>query len=494
MELPLAAATCNRNKRQNVSPLAHEDAKRLKTVQGGDDMPEGGHWSRPPRISVPLDRLQQPITLNELTELLHYATLGKSGGIKQPSWCRLLHQKRIKAVNVVIVEGLTQSHFYKHYLTLQHLRTMPESDALPLSQRWGEGSHFMSLLFAVVPICVCVLLCTAAALRSHPVITKFGAQRKGLTAYVLTQEELIKKQYPVKGDYSVDCVTDNSPLYGIDCEMCLTNKGHELARVSLVDSDGKCVLDELVKPQNRILNYLTRFSGITAAMLRSITTTLRDVQVKIQGLLPRDAVLVGHSVNNDLVALKLIHPHVIDTSLLYQRDFGQKFKLKVLAETVLKRQIQTEEQKGHNPAEDALAALDLAQYFIKTGPLQVRHRTQTHKHTHTHTADVRFFRVCSLLGCRASPGGAVGVYDRGGLFCQCFFQSTALCVCVCVFILQMCANLGDMCSVFAGPFPTGFSEREVRRLFCCCGPVRKVRMLNTAVRVNLTFINVLCFI
>lgn len=38
------------------------------------------------------------------------------------SWCRLLHQKRIKALNVVIVEGMTQSHFYKHYLTLRHLR------------------------------------------------------------------------------------------------------------------------------------------------------------------------------------------------------------------------------------------------------------------------------------------------------------------------------------------------------------------------------------
>lgn len=35
-------------------------------------------------------------------------------------------------------------------------------------------------------------------------------------------------------------------------------------------------------------------------------------------------------------SVQLIHPHVIDTSLLYQRDFGQKFKLKVLAETVLK--------------------------------------------------------------------------------------------------------------------------------------------------------------
>lgn len=37
------------------------------------------------------------------------------------SWCRLLHQKKVKALNVVIVEGLTQSHFYKHYLSLPHL-------------------------------------------------------------------------------------------------------------------------------------------------------------------------------------------------------------------------------------------------------------------------------------------------------------------------------------------------------------------------------------
>lgn len=48
-----------------------------------------------------------------------------------------------------------------------------------------------------------------------------------------------------------------------------------------------------------------RFSGITAAMLRPITTTLRDVQAKIRTLLPQDAVLVGHSINNDLLSLKV---------------------------------------------------------------------------------------------------------------------------------------------------------------------------------------------
>ena len=43
------------------------------------------------------------------------------------------------------------------------------------------------------------------------------------------------------------------------CFQCLTEKGYELTRVSLVDSDGNCVLDDLVKPENRILNYLTQY-------------------------------------------------------------------------------------------------------------------------------------------------------------------------------------------------------------------------------------------
>lgn len=55
----------------------------------------------------------------------------------------------------------------------------------------------------------------------------------------------------------------------------------------------------------QVTSLLARFSGITAKMLRPITTSLGDVQVKLQSLLPADAVLVGHSVNNDLKALKV---------------------------------------------------------------------------------------------------------------------------------------------------------------------------------------------
>lgn len=55
---------------------------------------------------------------------------------------------------------------------------------------------------------ICVLLCTAAALNHHPVIAKFGTQRSGLTVYVLSQEEMIKKNYPVKGE----CVSLMTPV------------------------------------------------------------------------------------------------------------------------------------------------------------------------------------------------------------------------------------------------------------------------------------------
>uniref|UniRef100_A0A8C6K6Q4 Exonuclease domain-containing protein n=1 Tax=Nothobranchius furzeri TaxID=105023 RepID=A0A8C6K6Q4_NOTFU len=373
-----AAETCNPKKRKTEASTEHNSMKRSKTEEGCDEellnRPSGS-----PRLSVQLDRLQQPVSLLELTELLHFAALGTAGGLKQPSWCHLHHQKKVKGVNVVILEGLSQSHFYKNYLTMEHLRTNYTTRVTftpsPISVASGIfSSDVPKLDRPPVPKSDDKL---HKAVKHHPIIKKYGTQKRGVTAYVLTQEEMIKNHFPVRGFEDFSCtknnvrVTDDSPLYGLDCEMCLTEKGHELTRVSLVDSDGNCVLDELVKPQSRVLNYLTKFSGITAAMLQPITTTLRVVQAKLRMLLPGDAVLVGHSLNNDLIALKLIHQHVIDTSLLYKKELGQKFKLKVLAEMVLKRQIQTDENNGHNPTEDAAAALELAQYFIKTGPHQV---------------------------------------------------------------------------------------------------------------------------
>lgn len=50
------------------------------------------------------------------------------------------------------------------------------------------------------------------------------------------------------------CVSCVSCVLG----QCLTDAGSELTRVSLVDSSGSCILDELVQPGNKIRNFLTQ--------------------------------------------------------------------------------------------------------------------------------------------------------------------------------------------------------------------------------------------
>uniref|UniRef100_A0A3B4FHG3 RNA exonuclease 5 n=1 Tax=Pundamilia nyererei TaxID=303518 RepID=A0A3B4FHG3_9CICH len=471
-------AKCKAKKRKNSTHTAQEEAKRFKTEQRDDEVLQCGPASCLPRVSVLPDCLQQPIALNELTELLQYAALGKAGGIKKPSWCRLRHHRKVKGVNVVIVEDLTQNHFYKHYLCLQHLRT-----------------SFCSSLY------LCSLfLCTGAAMKNHPIITVFGTERRGLTAYVLTEDEMIKNNYPVKGmpgfeefvcTNCADCVTDSSPLFGIDCEMCVTKDGKELTRVSLVDGDGKCLMDELVKPPNHILNYCTKFSGITPAMLQPVTTTLQDVQEMLIRILPHEAVLVGHSLEHDLIALKLIHKHVIDTSLLYKRECGRRFKLKVLTGIILKRKIQTEDMLGHHPTEDALAALELAQYFIKTGPRQ--YWFIVFLSYLPSLSSCKLFLLCfcpitpnslctaplqvlkSFRNLKTQPFFSVLQFstlsnhlksyfphqERHHQMVRLFasalyhFEDIRLLVfTLSIYSLQTCSRLQDMCVVFAGPFPT----------------------------------------
>lgn len=52
-------------------------------------------------------------------------------------------------------------------------------------------------------------------------------------------------------------------------------------------------------------------------MMKDVTVTLRDVQETLRTLLPSDAILVGQSLNCDLHTLKMMHPYVIDTSVIF---------------------------------------------------------------------------------------------------------------------------------------------------------------------------------
>lgn len=173
-----------------------------------------------------------------------------------------------------------------------------------------------------------------------------------------------------EGDEGEEEDTIDRKLFAIDCEMCYTEKGLELARISLIDHLHRPLYDSLVKPHNPITDYNTRFSGLTAENMKDVTTTIEDVQQKILEVISSDDFICGHSLENDLKAMKIIHKRVIDTSLLYPHPKGPPYKLALrhLTKRWLGREIQTCQVGGHDSVEDAKAALELVQLKLKNGP------------------------------------------------------------------------------------------------------------------------------
>ncbi|CAM9237230.1 unnamed protein product [Scytosiphon promiscuus] len=153
------------------------------------------------------------------------------------------------------------------------------------------------------------------------------------------------------------CPIQSGPLkgrvvLGVDCEMIYTSAGLELARATLVNVRREVVYDELVKPTLPVTDYNTQFSGITADMLSGVSRTLRDAQREILSFVGPETYLVGHSLDSDLKALRLVHRRLIDTSELYPSPRGMPFKngLRVLSKTVLGRAIQGGDS-GHDSSE-----------------------------------------------------------------------------------------------------------------------------------------------
>ncbi|CAB9513758.1 Interferon-stimulated 20 kDa exonuclease-like 2 [Seminavis robusta] len=174
----------------------------------------------------------------------------------------------------------------------------------------------------------------------------------------------------IGADSFKDTTKVNKQYVALDCEMVGVGPGGKrsvLARVTVVDWNGKPLLDTFLKVHEKVTDYRTFVSGVKHGDLTGPNAMDFGVCRKKVIELLRNNVLVGHAVHNDLNIMKIIHPleDVRDTSMYepfmvvdHYTGYLRPQKLKNLSKVYLGRTIQ-EEGTCHDSCIDAQTALDL---------------------------------------------------------------------------------------------------------------------------------------
>ncbi|CAJ0960107.1 unnamed protein product, partial [Mesorhabditis belari] len=160
-----------------------------------------------------------------------------------------------------------------------------------------------------------------------------------------------------------------TPVMALDCEYVGTGVGGKedaLARVSIVNEQGKVVYDKYVKPKEKVTDFRTHVSGIRPAHLIT-AETFQKVRNEVCELFS-GRTIVGHALHNDYRVLQLDHPKKLtrDTAkvkcLRNEAQCGKFPPLKLYAEKLLGIQIQ---QGEHDSVTDARVALRIYQMYKK---------------------------------------------------------------------------------------------------------------------------------
>ncbi|KAI5172753.1 RNA exonuclease [Nematocida sp. LUAm3] len=174
-------------------------------------------------------------------------------------------------------------------------------------------------------------------------------------------------------------------IVGIDCEMVITEKGKELAKIAIVDEKGKEIYKKTIYPEKTVLNYLTEYTGldknsfintcscqecrpvtqpnpnINSTQCSSHLSTKKSLYIHLASIIGVNTVIVGHSLGNDLRVLSLYHTSLIDTSQWFIYSNYYRYRLQVIANVFLNKKIQ---EAAHCPVVDAQCSLKALMYMV----------------------------------------------------------------------------------------------------------------------------------
>lgn len=299
---------------------------------------------------------------------------------------------KVKNMTLVFVSGLLESDLNK--AEKQEQENLIRLKASDLSNPSFLHDAFEYMIPMSLPANKESLVSPINVLLKQPLSQKQKQKREAVNKHkqlmihdlLLSEVEMRDNNYPIHSSIDNSAQNDlpngwketyefqheGSHTFAVDCEFCDAASGKVLTRVSIVDFQENVIYDTFVKPAEDIVDYKTQYSGITEEILKDVTTTLQDVQSHILSIVSSSDVLIGHSLESDLNVLKIRHPRLIDSALIYDHHMGYPHKpgLRSLTDQYLGRKIQQGEANGtgHSSVEDLIASLDLIKLKLVSGP------------------------------------------------------------------------------------------------------------------------------
>lgn len=151
-------------------------------------------------------------------------------------------------------------------------------------------------------------------------------------------------------------------------KVTLNPKRNGLGRVSVLrvggEDEGIPFIDDYIAINEPIVDYVTQYSGIEEGDLdprrsKHALVSLKVAYKKLWLLLNLGCIFVGHGLGKDFLEANMHVPReqIIDTADLFlQKDNARRLRLAMLAELLLREEVQT---GSHDSIEDARTALRL---------------------------------------------------------------------------------------------------------------------------------------
>ncbi|KAM3067143.1 hypothetical protein ACMFMG_011697 [Clarireedia jacksonii] len=156
----------------------------------------------------------------------------------------------------------------------------------------------------------------------------------------------------------------------LDCEMAgVAGGGSEAILLCVTDYlTGAVLLNRYVSPREPIIQMRSSIHGISKSILETATRqgqTLRGweaARLELWKYIDSNTIIVGHALQHDLDALRMIHPRIVDSAILSRNAVGIhriRWGLQTLCSELVHIQIRKNKEAIHDCLEDVLAAREV---------------------------------------------------------------------------------------------------------------------------------------